>query len=187
MTDLATLTQLKQDLNIANSNDDVQLQRILDEISGWFLNQINRGSLLNATYNERRNGNGGDSIVPRYYPLTAVSSITINGTTIPASPDGVQSGFINDEWTIYLVGCYRFLRGRQNIVLNYTAGYATVPPEVERGVLDQCIFTFRRLPKLGTITQTLQGFTTATFSQKEMAPGLQSLIDSYKDRALVGL
>jgi len=187
MSDLATLDQLKQDLVISDTKSDEQLQRFLDEISAWFLNQINRGSLLSATYNERRNGSGGDSIVPRYYPVSAVASVTVNGLNISASPDGVQSGFINDEWTIYMVGCYRFIRGKQNVVLNYTAGYAVVPPDVERAVLDQCIFTFRRLPKLGTITQQLQGVTTATFSQKDMAPGVQAVIDSYKDRALVGL
>jgi hypothetical protein len=187
MPDLATLAQLKQDLVITNDNSDDQLQRLLTEISAWFLNQINRGALLSATYTERRNGSGGDSIVPRYFPLSAVSSITVNGLSIPVSPDGVQGGFIFDQWTIFMVGCYRFTRGRQNVVLNYTAGYAAVPPEVERAVLDQCVFTFRRLPRLGTITQTLQGVTVATFSQKDMAPGVQGVIDSYKDKALVGL
>jgi hypothetical protein len=187
MPDLATLAQLKQDLTITETANDAQLQRLLDEVSAWFLNQINRGALLTATYTERRNGYGGDSMVPKFYPLTAVSAVTVNGVSIPQSPDGIQGGFIFDELTIYTVGCYRFRKGRLNVELDYTAGYATVPAEIERGVLDQCIFMFRRLPKLGTVTQQMQGITVATFSQKDMAPGLQNLINSYRDRALVGL
>jgi hypothetical protein len=187
MPDLATLAQLKQDLTITETANDAQLQRLLDEVSAWFLNQINRGALLTATYTERRNGYGGDSMVPKFYPLTAVSAVKVNGVGIPQSPDGIQGGFIFDEFTIYTVGCYRFRKGRLNVELDYTAGYATVPAEIERGVLDQCIFMFRRLPKLGTITQQMQGITVATFSQKDMAPGLLNLIDSYRDRALVGL
>jgi hypothetical protein len=49
------------------------------------------------------------------------------------------------------------------------------------------VFTFRRLPKLGTITQSMGGVTTATFSQKDTAPGVTGVINQYRDRALVGL
>jgi hypothetical protein len=187
MADLTTLANVKQDLTIGENANDTQLSRLITEFSAWFLNQINRGGLITASYTERRNGQGGDSIVPGFYPVTAVSGVTVDGMPIPASPDGVASGFVFDELTIYMVGCYRFRRGRQNVQLSYTAGYATVPADVERAVIDQIIFTFRRLPKLGTVTQQMQGVTTAQFSQKDLAPGVMPVVQNYKNHALVGM
>ena len=186
MADLTTLANVKQDLTITETANDAQLSRLITEISEFFINQVNRGALLEAGYSEKRNGNCGDSIVPRYYPLLAVASVTVNGISIPASPDGIQRGFVFDDWTIFLV-CDRFRKGRGNVQLNYTAGYAVTPPDIERAVIDQTIFTFRRLPKLGTITQQMSGVTTATFSQKDLAPGVQGVINAYRDRSLVGL
>lgn len=187
MADLTTLANVKQDLVITETANDPQLSRLITEFSTWFLNQINRGGLIEADYVEKRNGQGGDSIVPGFYPVTAVSGVTVNGVVIPASPDGVASGFVFDELTIYLVGGYRFNRGRQNVQLSYTAGYATVPADVERAVIDQVIFTFRRLPKLGTVTQQMQGVTTAQYSQRDLAPGVNPVIQNYKNHALVGM
>lgn len=186
MADLTTLADVKQDAVITDTKSDDQLSRLITEVSTWFLNQINRGALIEAGYVERRNGTGGDQMVPKYYPLLAVAAIAVNGTSIPASPDGVQSGFVFDDHSIYLIGSC-FTKGRQNVSLSYTAGYVTVPADVERAVIDQVIFTFRRLPKLGTMQQNLQGFSAPAFSQKDMAPGVATVINAYKDRALVGL
>jgi hypothetical protein len=187
MADLTTLANVKQDLVVTETANDAQLSRLITEFSTWFLNQINRGALLAASYAEKRNGQGGDSIVPGFYPVTAVAGVTVNGIQIPASPDGVVSGFVFDELTVYMVGCHRFKKGRQNVQLNYTAGYATVPADVERAVIDQVIFSFRRLPKLGTVTQQMQGVTTAQFSQKDLAPGVLPVVQNYKNHALVGM
>jgi hypothetical protein len=187
MADLTTLENVKQDMSIGETADDAKLSRLITEFSVWFLNEINRGALLEDAYNEKRNGYGGDSIVTKYYPITAVSSVIVSGVNIPASPDGVATGFVFDDLTIYLTGCYRFIRGRQNIQLNYTAGFATVPADVERAVINQVIFTFRQLQKLGTVSQQMQGVTTAQFSQKDLAPGVGTVIENYRCRALVGL
>jgi hypothetical protein len=197
MADLVTLNAVKQDLNITNTNDDDQLSRLITEISAWILNQMNRGAILAASYTERRSGTGGDMIQTKYFPIISVESLSVNGIAVPSSPDSVQPGFVFDGLSIYILGgaCVsdgslnpgRFWRGRQNVLISYTAGYATVPADIERAVIDQIMFTFRRLPKLGTITQSMGGITVATFSQKDTAPGVMSVINSYRDRALVGL
>jgi hypothetical protein len=181
MADLTTLANVKQDAVIVETANDAQLSRLITEISTWFLNEANRGALVTATYTENRNGQGGDSILPAYFPVTAVSSIVVSGVTI------ASTGFVFDALAIYLTGCYRFIKGRQNVQLNYTAGFANIPADVERAVIDQVIFSFRRLPKLGTITQQMQGVTTAQFSQKDIAPGVLTVLNNYKNHALVGL
>jgi hypothetical protein len=197
MADLVTLDAVKQDLNITNTNDDAQLKRLITEISAWILNQMNRGAILQASYTERRSGTGGDQIQTKYFPIISVESLSVNGIAVPSSPDSVQPGFVFDGLSIFMLGgtCLndgslhpgQFWRGRQNVQISYTAGYATVPADIERAVIDQIVFTFRRLPKLGTITQSMGGVTTATFSQKDTAPGVTGVINQYRDRALVGL
>jgi hypothetical protein len=82
---------------------------------------------------------------------------------------------------------YRFNRGRGNVQLVYEAGYPTTPLDIEQAVIDQVAFTLRRQPNLGTVSQTMNGILTTSFSQKDLAPGVQAVVNFDRDRAVVGL
>jgi hypothetical protein len=197
MADLTTLENVKDYMQITDTSSDIVLARLISAFSQHFLSQVNRGALLSATYQESRNGTGGDLMNVLYYPLTAVNSLTVNGINVPASPDGVQAGFVFDQFTIWIVGSVpgfvpvggvrRFTRGRQNVQINYIAGYAATPLDVEQAVIDQVTFTLRRSTNLGTTAQTMQGALTTSFSQKDLAPGVQLVINAYRNRAVVGI
>lgn len=187
MADLTTLDNVKAYMQIADtdtSSDEV-LERLITSFSAWFINQVNRDSLLTDDYVERRNGQGGDSMTMRRYPVQSVASVTIDGHPIAASADG-SHGFVFDEFSVFLIGD-TFRRGRQNVAVSYTAGYDTVPADIEQAVIDQVVFTHRRAPNLGSTAQTQGGILTASFSQKDLAPGVAAVIANYKSRTMVGL
>ena len=122
MADLTTLTNLKQYLKVTDSGSDSLLARLVSAASQYFLTQVNRGSFLVDSYTEQRAGHGTSSMLLLHYPVQSVVELTINNEAIPASPDGVQPGYVFDDYGIDLIG-YRFHRGKGNISVTYTAGY----------------------------------------------------------------
>jgi hypothetical protein len=148
-TDLTTLTNAKAWLGINASTDDVLLARLITAVSGFVQRWLNR-NIASQSYTEHRDGMGyGEGrrvMVLANYPVTAISSLTVDGIAIPASPDNgdLQAGYGFDDGSIWLSASsayassfwpngYQFARGRRNVVVSYTAGYlisgeaATVP------------------------------------------------------------
>lgn len=195
MADLTTVGNVKAYAQITDNSQDAVLARLVSAFSAWFLNQINRGALISATYTENRNGQGGDSITLNNWPITAITSLSVDGNVIPASPGPGQFGYVFDPYSLWIVapsGCssrgsaMRFNKGRGNVQIVYVAGYASVPLDVEQAVIDQVLWTLRRQPNLGTVSQQMNGITTVSFSQKDMAPGVSLVIENYKDKTVVG-
>jgi hypothetical protein len=198
MADLTTLENVKSYMQITDTSQDIVLARLISAFSQWFLTQVNRGALISSTYTEQRNGQGGDSLTTIYWPIQSITSLTVDGITIPASVNG-SPGYVFDSFTIWLTTGYsltsgfsscfdaRFRRGRGNVQILYVAGYTNVPLDIEQAVIDQVAFTLRRQPNLGTTSQSMNGITTVSFSQKDLAPGVQAVVEFYRDRAVVGL
>lgn len=135
--DLVTLANVKAWLNLpASSPDDGTLGMLITQISRKIISEINRTSLLPKTFTETRDGNGKQAMMLRNYPVTAIASLTVDGGTVLAAPalkPGVSmaNGFLFDQpdpeppgqsQSILLRGSY-FNRGRQNVIVTYTAGY----------------------------------------------------------------
>ncbi len=140
MTDLITLAQAKTWLNLTNTTtDDVFIQELVDAASQEFLTYTSRSAIQQATYTERRNGTGTTSMTLQNRPVQSITSLTISGSPIPASSDGVQPGYYNDDTGIYLVGGSRstgafippflastpdrFWKGYGNVFIEYVAGF----------------------------------------------------------------
>lgn len=132
--DLCTLADVKTWIGVATNDADAKLSPLIPQASAAILAELNRGGLLTTTYTERRDGTGGDELVLKNWPVLSVASVTIDGTVIPESLDGIQAGWMLDDagpappgryQSIVLVS-YRFTRARRNVVVVYTAGYGVV-------------------------------------------------------------
>lgn len=110
------------------------LQRIITAVSDG-INRACSRTFAVAQLSEVRNGNGRESMRTLRYPILSVQSVVISpiagapGQTLtPASSGGQSPSVIFDDWFIYLTGGYfgsLFRDGRQNVTLNYTAGFIT--------------------------------------------------------------
>lgn len=132
--DLTTLTDLKNYISptlAATTASDAILAKTITAVSAG-INRYCSRTLALSTLSEVRNGNGRDSIRTLVYPILAVTSVVIapafgeSGQTIlpPVARSTASPSFSNDNWFIYLRG-RDFLYGKQNITLNYIAGYIT--------------------------------------------------------------
>jgi len=148
--DMLKIDDLKAWLGVTTGNEDDLLGKLITNISQRILTLISRDSILSSSYTETYDGSGTQMQALLHYPITAVSSLKVNNAPIVASPDGVQSGFTFDKYALKLIGDvtgsgwalapgfygapYTFIKGFQNVVVTYTAGYAIVPFDLSQAL-----------------------------------------------------
>lgn len=98
-----------------------------------------------ATYTRTFNGLGGSTLLLPDRPVIAVTSVTVDGINIPQAIVATQPGFLNDDRFCYITkggkwsngqfSANQFMRGVQNIVITYSAGYITIPADVQQACL----------------------------------------------------
>jgi hypothetical protein len=197
--DLCVLADLKAWLNIQTTAEDALLQNLITRGSLQMLRWMSRDHIVATSYTENRDGNDALFILPRNFPLIAVTTVMVNGVSIPASTDQVSSGFVFDSRKIMLRGgstafyslgpyssqySYRFTRGFQNVQLVYQAGYATVPADLQQAAIEGFAYVYRRRAHIGEDSASASGQVAIGFS-KDMLPGSVVLtLEQYKRRAM---
>lgn len=165
---LTTLANVKQYLQIdpLDTDADALLQRMIDAASVTIERFCDR-TFVQANYTEVRDGTGRTRLTVRNIPLTAVTSLTVNDRPVPARPSTSGNGFVFDEYGVKLTG-YTFTDGYQNVVIQYTAGFAAVPDDVEMACCELVSLRYKTIDRLGVTSKSLAGesisFNTGDFS-----------------------
>lgn len=139
-SDLAALADVK--IWLAGSSgigasDDALLSRLITDVSGAIAAYLGRPSLVPRAFTDRVDGDGKARLYLRRYPVLAVASLVIDNIAVAAAPAPAAgapcaNGYLLDAWdglppgrpqTLDLFGA-TFSRGRQNVVVGYSAGYA---------------------------------------------------------------
>lgn len=155
--DLTTLTDGLLWLGKDSDDEDIVARLITalsSSIQKWIGYQI-----ASASYDRFFNGRGGRALMLPDRPVTAVSSLTIDGIAVPSSTSVHMPGFVFDSTTIYLRGWYEFRRGAQNVEAQYTAGYESVPGDIAQACLDWLKLTYDSLDTLPGVTEVDAGDT----------------------------
>ena len=113
------------------------------------------------------------------YPINSVSSVYVNGVAIPASPDYLQNGYVFDMNRIILIG-YIFTKGTQNVLVNYNAGYVSIPAEIEQATIDLVMDMYVGKDRIGVSSKTLAGETVA-FSLADMPARTKTILNNYRN------
>ena len=132
---LVTLAAVKQWLNITDTNSDAVLTSLIAATSRRVISELSRGpTLAFRTVNEVRGGTGTAFMMLKYWPVLAVTALTINGTIYnPQTDIPFGSGYSWEAWEggdtqgrqrLYCQSVC-FDRYFNNINITYTAGYQT--------------------------------------------------------------
>src|SRR5579863_1128812 len=166
------------------SVDDALLTRLITAasqfIQGWLQRQIIAGDWI-----ELRDGNGGQRLAFANVPVTQVLSLSIDGLVIPPAPapggngGGFGAGYVFSPTELALRG-YVFTRRLQNVVVTYTAGYATVPPDVAQACIELVAERYRERSRIGEVSKALMSGETVTFSQKDMSDAVKTWLQQYR-------
>lgn len=138
----ATLSSIKSELGIVGSAQDLRLQALLEQASG-FINEYCGRSFKRDVYvdNVVAYGNGSPLQV-KNTPVIAIISIMLDGVVVPASSyqiDDANCGFIGGNWIDTAI----IARGTMGVIYNgmrkkrysvtYEAGYL-LPDDVNRNL-----------------------------------------------------
>jgi hypothetical protein len=188
--DLTNMQRVKDHLGIKDANADAVITWLVTACSQWMLSQMSR-NIKQATYRERYHGDDGDNMTLKHQPVTAIvpiaemtTGLRIDGQDIPAqaAPQyGVApDGFLLYNGRIYLAGQYHFNEGKGNVEVNYTAGYASVPEDIEQATTMWVAEVFRGRDRAGLASRTVPSGESVTFRPDQVPVYVQMTIDTYK-------
>lgn len=128
-TDLTTVGAVQSYLGVDPTINAPLFQQLVSAASLMALTRMGR-NILSQSYTEKYDGTGTDRLMLAQWPITAVSLVQtyaemVNPLTIPPAPNSQSYGYVIDrnlEMLDFIGGSWR--RGRQNITVGYTAGYA---------------------------------------------------------------
>lgn len=135
--------------------------------------------LISKSLTERYSGDGGTMLILRGHPVTAVSSVSVNGYSIPVATDDFMDGFKFDRDGIYLQGGFIFTEGVLNVLVTYTAGYVANSYEInalEQGVLAMINLWWNRRDHQDKIVEKAGQMTTVKFTADDIPPETKLII-----------
>lgn len=168
-------------LGSGSAADDTRIQSLIDACSAFIETFTNR-KYLQASYTETLDGNGKDTLLLENYPVTAVASVSIRGQVISPVPnpnDFATTGFMFDEGGVILQGGVLFYKGRRNVTISYTAGFAAIPLDLVQAVIETCALKIKQGPQTGVSSKGMAGETTS-YVLSDFPKPVQTLLNNYK-------
>ena len=176
-TPLTTLANVKDWLQINTTTSDALLTRMITAFSDAVANYINRDLGLQA-YTITRDGIGGNVLIFQNYPVVTLSSLTIDGIAIPARPAFGSNGYVFSATKVVLTG-YIFTKGVQNVTLSTTAGYASIPTELEQAVIEWIADRYASRDRISINSKSIAG-ESIVFAQNDIPDPVVAILRPYK-------
>jgi uncharacterized phiE125 gp8 family phage protein len=194
---LASIAAVKQFLSISNSNSDAVLGSLIDAYSAAVESYCSR-RFSQQTYNERRSGNGKNSILLINYPVISIASVSTttaqNIAQAPAFP-GTGTGWYQldvsqGDGRMIVLGGYAFDRGRGNVMIVYDAGYPVggdgvvqVPADLSQALVEMVALRFKARDNIGYRSKTL-ATETIMFDMSAMPASVKMVLQVYRQEAI---
>jgi hypothetical protein len=134
---LITLADLKTHLGITDTANDPTLELLINAMSNRFDVETSR-NLKQATYtNLLLDGNGERDLSLPNYPVSAIAALTEDDITLTENTDYF---LYSSNFDGYLRKLYDGLwnTGSKNIKITMTAGFSSVPSDIQLVCLKQC-------------------------------------------------
>lgn len=186
---LASLKAVKTYLGIEPgvTTADELLERLLDAASNWLESQTRR-EFAEKEYTEWFDGDGSAAITPANYPITSITSLTIDGvaTALWTEQTGVGAAIVSGRIELFDPnGLLVFTKGRRNVKLVYKANFNPVPPDVVQAVIELVAWRYREKDRPGQNSQS-GGNTTVSFSQAAAPRSVLDVIEAYANVQRLG-
>ena len=158
---LAELDDIKDDLGITGSGDDAKLTRWIDGVSEFIVGLIGR-PIEEATYTEEvYNGTGEHKIFLRHIPLTDTETFVAqegNDNFGGGAFDTVD----NSEYVLYkeqgyVIFRFRTTKGFKNYKLTYSAGFATIPEDLQTLTRTLVSLIYNQRLSAGKASESIEG------------------------------
>lgn len=141
---LVSLDDVKLELGITTTEYDTLLNRYIETISNIVEKYIGYSLHLEVILNEAYAGTNSPFLILRKSPVISVEEVKINGITLDASEYSIKQNILYREslWPRkqFINPITQTPHGKNvlyNIFVSYTAGYATIPADIQTVVIDE--------------------------------------------------
>lgn len=141
---LVSLDDVKLELGIITTEYDALLNRYIETISNIVEKYIGYSLHLEVILNEAYAGTNSPFLILRKSPVISVEEVKINGITLDASEYSIKQNILYREslWPRkqFINPITQTPHGKNvlyNIFVSYTAGYATIPADIQTVVIDE--------------------------------------------------
>ncbi len=206
LTDVATLIEYANLLQPSAEIQDIAQEAISGFSAAVYRYTGRTTPMFSAvtSFDEVYDGNDGDILYTINSPLVTVTSVQVNGATVPQSTGVFNPGwfidqakgsikmrsnsgaqgvatFANTDWATFTgLPPYRFLRGRGNIEIVYTAGYAVVPDDLILAALKQCTVYLNRRLREDEQSRMIPNAGSTTYGRWSWSPDVFQLVNQFK-------
>lgn len=127
---LTTVAKVKEYLGLTGTTEDALLGGLVDWATDFVHSYCGR-YFPQASYDEYYDGDGTDGLLLRQYPVVSVASVEIGGVQLDPASYALyaQLGLVRLKGGV-------FPRGKKNVRLQYTAGYSTIPKDLEQAAVE---------------------------------------------------
>lgn len=186
MSQLCALADVQTYLGDSAASSGSVLSALITNASAMIEQYCNR-VFAQASYTETRNGRNTETLYMRQQPIMSVQSLTIDGITVPASTNPKGYGYVFDDAQLYLRGARgpfgqpeRFERGAQNIVVQYMAGFQTIPADVAQACIELVADKFAKRNRIDKSSETLGTQQTQAYVMTDMPARVKAALASYR-------
>ncbi len=198
MAQFASLDDLKEWLTLGQTpfppTDDRLLTRLLVANSAVIESYLNRPVAL-ATYEETidtwDDWRSYRRLVLCVTPIISVVSLTIGGIKIPPAPNAHGWGYFVYRNHLTVQGWW-FFAPCGPIVVRYIGGYEVIPDDIVEACLEMAARKYKERSRIGQRSASIGGaetvsYDTVMFGTSRIASDIQSMLNSYRRVAQVGL
>lgn len=186
---LTSLSNLKEVLGITDGEQDSLLENIINRATDIIENYCNGRRFASTTYSdEEYDGTDTKYINARQWPITAVTAYEKNygsvGTTDWNSLQSDWFKYIDDgQGPGQFYYEYGFNKGTRNYRFSYTAGYTTIPNDLEQACIDICVWIYKDRQTKGMKSESLgeYSYTKETFTGNVIDNlGIDLVLEKYR-------
>lgn len=177
MADLTTASAVKAYLGLTGTELDSLLSALVSRASAAIENYL-QGSVKSASHVQNCHGHGGTAMLLKNWPVQSVQSVVVDGQAIPPASAWGEPGWWLSDRSVLLFG-YRFARGHANVVIGYTAGWDTVPADIEQACIETVALAFKRREHIDVSSKALAG-ESISFITAELTPSAKQALLSYR-------
>lgn len=189
---LTTLANVKESLGYdspANTNYDDLLTNLIARASVLIESRLGR-SVVQASYTEYADADGSEYLDLRQGPVISVSGLAYaTHATAGITTTSVDAGTYivygdEDDWRLpgYLRsngGCFN--KGRKNYEVKYSAGWATVPYDIEQLCIDVVTWLFNQRKDAGNDSRSVGDGSKSFRTRSELYDHIDAMLAPYKD------
>lgn len=175
-SDLCTLADAKAYLGISGSANDALLARLITAASNWFESSVNYTIPLRL-YTDVRNGDGGTSYGLRQPNPVELRSVSVDGAPVSQSLSSSAPGWALVDGRVLLNG-QAFTAGLGNVSIQYTAGFAVVPGDIQQAVIEMVGLKYKDRLHLGKSTESMSGMAVS-YLPSLIPQSVKDVVDSY--------